>query len=277
MISLDQGGRAAATAVRHPVPSPLRRAVAGTWLLPAPREASAAHWRVVADPAPHVIVHRYADGRTRAAVVGARSRWVDVDQRARAWTVGVRLAVGGLTALTRVPAPELTDRSVRLDDLFGAEGSGATRRIEGATDPAGAADVVLAFLGRRLSDGTDPDWRVRGLMAALAGAPGSTVRAVGRRLGVSPRALRDAVNEHVGLGPKVVQRIHRLLRALSAMRRGAGGNDVRGALAAGYADHAHFVHECRALLGETPRRFLDRGRPSRAPIPTSEPPPGTLA
>jgi methylphosphotriester-DNA--protein-cysteine methyltransferase len=150
------------------------------------------------------------------------------------------------------------------------------RRLEDTDDPAAAATMLLTFLERRLSNGADPDWRVRGLMATLAAAPSSTVRAVGRRLGVSTRALRDAVRQHVGLGPKAVQRIHRLLRALSVMRRGAEGNDVRAALAVGYADHAHFVHECRDLLGETPRRFLDRGRALRAPIPTRRRGPATL-
>ena len=269
MISLDQGGRAAASVVGHPVPAALRGAVAGTWILSAPDEAAAARWRVVADANAHVILHRCADGRVRASVVGARSRWVDVDQRERAWTVGVRLVVGGLTGLTRLPATELTDRGARLHDLFGAEGRAVTRRLEDAGDPAAAADILLSFLERRLSRGADPDWRVRGLMATLAATPASTVRAAGQRIGVSTRALRDVVREHVGLGPKAVQRVHRLLRALSAMRRGAKGNDVRAALAMGYADHAHFVHECRALLGETPRRFLDRGRPGRmAPNPT---------
>jgi AraC-like DNA-binding protein len=225
---------------------------------------------VVADPNPHVILHRSVDGRTRAAVVGARSRWVDVDQRPRSWTVGVRLAVGGLTRLTRLPASELTDRSVRLDDVFGADGRAVTRRLEEVAEPAGAADLLLDFVGCRVGDGGDPDWRVRGLMATLAAAPATTVGAAGRRLGVSTRALRDAVREHVGLAPKVVQRVHRLLRALSAMRAGAAGNDVPAALSVGYADHAHFVHECQSLLGETPRRFLDRGRTGRsAPIPTS--------
>ncbi len=277
MISLDQGGRAAGTAVRHPVPEALRGAVEGTWILPAPGEPAAARWRVVADPAPHVILHRFAAAGVRATVVGARSRWVDVDQRERAWTVGVRLAVGGLTRLARIPAPELTDRSARLDDLFGAEGRAVVRRLEDATDPADAADVLLDFIGRRVAGAEAPDWRVRGLMATLATAPGATVRAVGRRIGVSTRTLREAVREHVGLRPKTVQRVHRLLCALSAMQRCAGGNDVRAALALGYADQAHLVHECRDLLGETPRCFLQRGRTRHAPIPTSPRASGTPA
>lgn len=239
-------------------------------VLPAQRGPGVDRWRVVADANPHVILHRRTDGRVRATVVGARARWVDVDQGDRDFTVCIRLTVGALTRLARIGASELLDRSARLDDLFGADGRATTRRLEDETDPARAADVLLGLLERRLSDGADPDWRVRGLMTMLAEAPSSSVRAVSRRLGVSTRTLRAVVREHVGLGPKAVQRIHRLLRALSAMRRGVDGNDVRAALACGYADHAHFVHECRALLGDTPRGFLDRGRRRHgpAPIPT---------
>jgi len=279
VIVLDQGGRGARAVVRRSVPAGLGEMVEEVVVLPAQRGPGADRWRVVADPNPHVILHRRSDGRVRAAVVGARARWVDVDQEARAYTVGIRLVAGALTRLTGVSAPELLDRSVRLDDLFGSEGRAATRRLEDATDSGRAADLLLGFIGRRLSGRADPDWRVRGLMATLAEAPASTVHAVGRRLGVSTRTLRGAVREHVGLGPKAVQRVHRLLRGLSAMRRGVDGNDVRAALACGYVDQAHFVHECRELLGETPRRFLDRGRrPDRPPpIPTMRGCPDALA
>jgi AraC-like DNA-binding protein len=55
------------------------------------------------------------------------------------------------------------------------------------------------------------------------------------------------VRAGVGYGPKLLARVLRLQRALRAAR--AGEELAWAALEAGYADQAHFAHECRALAG----------------------------
>ncbi len=267
MISLDQGGRGGRRGVGTRCPRALGGRGRGTWILPAPDEAAAARWRVVADPTPHVILHR---SPTAGRCVAGGGRPLPVGRRgpARAGLDGRRPPRGGWAhrRFTRLPAPELTDRGVRLDDLFGAEGAALTRRLEDAPDPAGGGRR-RARLPRPEAVATAriPDWRVRGLMATLAGGARLHGARGGPAARASPRgrcATRCASTSASGRRPCSAS-IASCGRS-RAMRRGAGGNDVRGALAVGYADHAHFVHECRALLGETPRRFLDRaGRDGR--------------
>ncbi len=257
MITLDQGGRAADRLRRLAVPTSLAETVQEAWVLRGQGGGAGRRWRVVADAHPHVILHRMRDGRTRLVAVGARSRFVDVDQASRAFTVGVRLTPGALPLLVRLPAAELTDRGARLEELLGASGRALARRLEDEGDPVRVGSVLMDFLERRLA-GTAPDWRVRGLMAALAEAPGSRVGEVCRRLGVSPRTLRAVARADIGLAPKTVQRIRRLLTTLQALRGAPPGNGVEVALGTGYADQAHLIRECRGLLGETPRRFLAR-------------------
>jgi AraC-like DNA-binding protein len=58
----------------------------------------------------------------------------------------------------------------------------------------------------------------------------------------------------VGLSPKRMARILRLQRALAASARERDLTST--ALDAGYADHSHFVNECRALSGLSPRTLL---------------------
>jgi methylphosphotriester-DNA--protein-cysteine methyltransferase len=257
VITLDQGG--AAVAVEHAPPAELRDVVEAIWVVEGRPAAQEASWRVVADPNPHVTVHRMTDGQVRASVVGARSRYVDVDRRSRSFTVAARLHVGALPLLTRLPVSELLDRGASLGAVFGREGRAVTRRLEDARTSRRAAEALVTFLRTRLEDGERPDWRVRDLMATLTEAPATTMEAVAARLAVSPRTLRETVRDQVGLGPKAVQRIGRLLQGLAAMSRPAPLGGSRAALVAGYADQPHFVHECRRLLGETPGRFLARG------------------
>lgn len=219
-------------------------------------------WRIVPDVHPHLVVSRYPSGRVRASVVGARSRWVDADQSARLFTIGVRLAPGALRVLGVDVAEDLVDRSVSVSDLFGGAGDALRRRLEDAEDPGTACGVALDFVGGRVRGGDGIDWRVQGFWNALEADPHRAVGDLAREIGLSARTLRKTLRAHVGLSPKTAQRVRRLQRALVP---GVLQAEVRGGTLAhrgGYADQAHFIRECRALLGETPRTFLARGADS---------------
>lgn len=262
MIALDEGGRGAKTAVPHAVPPALVRVVERVWTLPGPGP-DARRWRIVADPNPHLIVHRDRGGATRVSVVGSRTRWLDVDVSGRAWTAAVRLRVGTLGPLLRIPASELIDCSVPADLAFaGSSGRALVDRLGSAATPGDAAELLLDVLVRRDPQSWLPDWRVRGLMSALRSRPGTGIAEAAELMGVSVRTLRDVTRNDVGIAPKTIQRLHRLLRGLLAMRAGGSRPDVPAAVGMGFTDHAHLVHECRSLLGETPRVFLARGRPA---------------
>ncbi|MDQ3676569.1 MAG: helix-turn-helix domain-containing protein, partial [Actinomycetota bacterium] len=84
--------------------------------------------------------------------------------------------------------------------------------------------------------------------------PGVHVAALARELAVSERQLRRRVEAAVGYGPKRLARVLRLRRALASAH--AGTDLGRVAAEAGYADQAHFTHDCRALAGVSPSKAL---------------------
>lgn len=254
MITLDQGGRGRPfLELIGPVPG-LAGVVEHVSLVHSGRSPVPGSWRVVPDASPHLIFHRYRDGRSRSVVVGARSRYIDVLQHERAFTVAVRLHPGVLPLLVGGSAWDLRDRSVRLDDALGPRGVGATRRLEDARGPRDACTILVALLHD--SHGAEVDWRVRGLTTANGG-PGVRVRDVARTLGVGERTLRDATRSLVGLRPKEVSRIVRLHKATALGLDGLG--DAEAAHRAGYTDQSHYIRECRRLLDETPGAFRSRG------------------
>ena len=79
-----------------------------------------------------------------------------------------------------------------------------------------------------------------GRVAALIGEGGG-VATVAAQVGFSVRQLNRRSLASFGYGPKVLGRVLRLQRVLSAARFGMPL--VEAALAAGYADQAHFAHE----------------------------------
>ena len=157
-------------------------------------------------------------------------------------TFGLRFAAGTGPQVVGVPADELTDRQVPLDQVWSPA---EVRRIAESSAPGDA--LREAALARwRPPDPALVEVAVR----ARAGWP---VDAIAGRLGLSPRHLQRRVRTAFGYGPKTLTRILRLQRALALARDGTPFASV--AVLAGYADQAHLSRDVRALAG-TPLREL---------------------
>ncbi len=77
--------------------------------------------------------------------------------------------------------------------------------------------------------------------------------ALARESGYSARHLRRRLLAATGLGPKRLQRIGRMQRALSA---GRGESWARTAVEHGWYDEAHMAHDVRSLAGATPHALV---------------------
>jgi AraC-like DNA-binding protein len=101
-------------------------------------------------------------------------------------------------------------------------------------EPA-SASVVRRAVGR-ISQSTEPP----------------RIEDLARSMQVSPRNLRRAFHDVVGLGPKAFARIVRFQRALQAAREGSEIDWSDIARNAGYYDQSHLIADFRALAGTTP-------------------------
>ena len=163
--------------------------------------------------------------------------------------VALRFAPAVGPAFLGVPAAELRDLRVPLEDLWSAAD---VRRLRAAV--AASADpvrVLEELAGRRLGE-TAPDPAMRA--AAAAARQGLAVEAIAARLALSPRQLRRRSDTAFGYGLKTLARIARMERALALAR--AGRPWARVAADAGYADQPHLTREVRALTGVTPTELI---------------------
>ena len=178
-----------------------------------------------------------------AVVAGPDTGPVAVPVASGEVVAGVRLRPGAAGAVLGVPADELRDRRVALEDLWGRAGREAGERA--GADPF----ELLAALRVRL-DGAAPDRRVFEAASRLARAPATPVPALAASLGLGERHLRRRFAAGVGYGPKTFARVARFWRALGLLR--AGESPAAAAVEAGYADQAHMTRELVALGGRTP-------------------------
>lgn len=167
----------------------------------------------------------------------------------------VRFDPGVAPSVLGVPAAEFVDRRVDLADVWSgpqlAPWLDALRR----TDRPGR---TLALLSAQRLQGGPPPWIGPVLRLLDGGAPVTVAAAAA---GVTARQLGRWSQARFGYGPKTLQRILRMRRALSLL---GGGTDLSAvAHREGYADYSHLFREFRALTGSPPASFVPPSLVSR--------------
>ena len=219
-----------------------------------PEPAAHAH-RIVPDGCADVV---WVQGR-QLAIAGPQTEARVSEIPAGAAALGVRFRIGAAGSALGVPARELLDRSVALEDVWGLGARRLAERLDAAATPDEALAAFTAAIERRLPAPTELDTLVRAA-ALRAARPRAPVEALGDGLGVGERQLRRRFLDAVGYGPKTLQRVLRFQRFLALARAPHADSDLAGlAFAAGYADQAHLTRECRRLAGLPPAALLATG------------------
>jgi AraC-like DNA-binding protein len=168
--------------------------------------------------------------------------------------LGAAFRPGAAPAALRTPASELVDAHVPLDAVAPRLAATLDERLGDAPDVRAALEGFAAELGRHLAAATAPDPAVREAIRVLD-RTGATVADAAAHTFVSERQLQRRFVDHVGYGPKTLQRVlrfQRFLREITAPRVvGLAG----AAALAGYADQAHLSRETRQLAGLSPREL----------------------
>jgi AraC-like DNA-binding protein len=157
-------------------------------------------------------------------------------------------------ALLGVPAGELRERTVGLEDLLGAEARRLAERLHEAPDAAarfrlldGALRHALERAGPPAAPDVDRAWA---LLRACAGR--MRVDELAAAVGCSRRHLAKRFAAEVGVSPKAAARLIRF----EAVRHRLGDAPLaRLAAEHGFADQAHLAREFAALAGRPPSQF----------------------
>jgi transcriptional regulator GlxA family with amidase domain len=95
----------------------------------------------------------------------------------------------------------------------------------------------------------------------------ATIGQLTARIGLSRRRFIERFAAEVGLTPKVFCRVQRFQRALALIERGRDVDWIEVALAGGYYDQAHFIHDFRAFASVNPTTYVRARGTARNHIP----------
>ena len=196
----------------------------------------------------------YADG----VVVTTPTRALEFGYPPATRSVGVHFKPWGPAPFLPMPAGELCDRPVTLEDVWGRPTVAALRdRLATAAGPHEMLTLLEDQLMRLVCE-TAGLGLVRHTSSVIAAATGAV--AIGElsvAAGVSSTHLAQRFKEVIGVTPKRLARTYRFTATVLAIDPAGPVDWAELAARAGYYDQAHFGHDFRAFTGLTPTRYLD--------------------
>ncbi|MBL0937970.1 MAG: AraC family transcriptional regulator [Gemmatimonadaceae bacterium] len=202
-------------------------------------------------------------------VAGMYDQWVDVGMPSRSVAVQANFTPLAARRIFGCPLHEITNQSVDVPSMFGAEGARLVSRMAAEPDWGVRFAMLDAFLVERWRRGARTPrtmqwaWQQLALgseplaSAVQACAPKSamSVGDVARALGWSARRMSDAFREHGGMSARRLQSVQRVGHATQLLRELPHSSLGVVAVSAGYADHAHFTRDLVQFTGVTPSMF----------------------
>ncbi|MGC4770137.1 helix-turn-helix domain-containing protein [Micromonospora sp. DT44] len=196
----------------------------------------------------------YVDG----CVVTTPTRAVEFGYPLRTRSVGVHVKPWGLAPFLPMPAVELCDRPVTLEQVWGRPAiAELCDRLATADGPHRMLTLLEEELMRRLRE-TSGLGLVRHTSSVIAATSGAVaIDDLRVSAGVSSTYLAQRFKDHVGVTPKRLARTYRFAATVLTIDPAGPVDWAELASGAGYFDQAHFGHEFRAFTGLTPTRYVE--------------------
>jgi AraC-like DNA-binding protein len=200
----------------------------------------------------HTRYERLAGG----VLVGPRSDFFVIDTAQQQTVFGIHFRPGGAFPFLRMPAGELHGQQISLGDAWGGFAVEFRERLLAAPTVEARFDLAEMALLRRLAKPLEFHPAVAFALREFQSAPHHTVADLCESTGLSSRHFIQLFRRQVGMPPKMYSRVRRFQ---SAIRRIAAAGEIDWAdiaLACGYFDQPHLIHDFRAIAGLSPGEYL---------------------
>jgi AraC-like DNA-binding protein len=194
-----------------------------------------------------------------ALITGMHSRYAVIDTADQDSVMGLSFKAGGVSALLHVPAEEVRDTHLALENIWGEEATFFRERLLKAPTPQARFMLLEHVLMQRLR--TAPSLHPSVPFAVTALSTPTThpsVTKLADTVGLSSRHFRQVFAEAVGLSPKGFARVQRFQTALRRLAQCQNVDGAQLALDLGYFDQAHFAHDFREFAGVSPSDYHAR-------------------
>jgi AraC-like DNA-binding protein len=190
-------------------------------------------------------------------VVGAHSEFFVIDTAEQHTVAGVHFKPGGAFPFLGLPAGELHNSMVSLEDLWGRLADQLRERLLEAATPQAKFRLLEQSLLEQAAERLERHPAVAFALHELHRLPHTrTIADVTGQIGLSAKRFIQVFSGEVGLTPKLFCRVRRFQTVLRAIGKGRPVEWAAVAADCGYFDQAHFIHDFRAFSGINPSTYI---------------------
>lgn len=175
--------------------------------------------------------------------------------------LGVAIYSHALPYLFQLPSSDFTSQQVSLPTLLGWEGALLEEQISEAMNIADRIALLSDFFVAKLSIAQTMNSPMLDAVKEVKACQGKVnIKAMADAYCLSQKQFKRRFHELTGLNPKMYARITRFESVVQQYEPGMSHTQL--ALANGYFDQAHFIHEFKSFTGFSPRQFWRLSEPS---------------
>ena len=190
-------------------------------------------------------------------ICGPHSEFFLIDTAQEETVIGVHFKPGGAFPFFKLPASELRNSHVSLDDLWGSIAAELREQVLEARTPEAKFQVLERCLLAQLAKPLARHPAVSFALNEFHCVPHTrTISDVTDQIGLSARRFIQVFSEEVGLTPKLFCRIRRFQEVLQRVQTGRSCDWAELALSCGYFDQAHFIRDFQTFSGLNPSAYL---------------------
>jgi AraC-like DNA-binding protein len=195
--------------------------------------------------------------RERGWITGVTTGRYDYEVKGSGTVLGVMFRPGGFRPFFGRAAAELMDTTLDATAVFPQATEAARLKLMAEPDRQQMiANAESMLIGRGLPE-VDPNIALASGIVELARTDREivSVATLARRAQVNERTLQHLFQHYVGVGPKWVIRLYRLVEAAGRATAEAAPNWTEVAHELGYADQAHFSNDFSRIVGRAPTDY----------------------
>jgi len=236
----------------HPSPD-LERYVEHYWVVEWDlRGAEPERAETLPHPSVHMIFERDGKSRIRGAARKKFSTLLDD----KGGVFAVKFTPGGFYPFVGIPVSRFSDKTVRLRDVFGAEGNELDCAVLAENSDPSRIDVVESFLRTRRPPADQNVPKVTEIVYEIAKDRGILkVQDLVDRYGLNQRTLQRLFARYAGVSPKWTIQRYRLIEAAEQLATAESISQSELALNLGYSDQAHFIRDFKSIVGVSPAQY----------------------
>ncbi|NMM26538.1 MAG: AraC family transcriptional regulator [Glaciimonas sp.] len=170
--------------------------------------------------------------------------------------IAVRFKIGMIHRFTKIPGKEMLDRILSIEEVWGGSGSELLRHLSYASDMNERIFLIQSFLMNHLKNESLDPVIEKAMPILYRQCSSISIQILAEKLHLSRRQLERRFMAFSGQSPNEVKCLSRFQHTIRKLMLDSSENPMRVALANGYYDQAHFIHDFQNRVGNTPHQYL---------------------